>query len=176
MIEVIAAVMIIAMGMIGVLSLVIQNVEAQYINKNVLIASGLAQEGLELVRNIRDNNWLTAGFDPITGWKLGAGAGTNSDIVQDGTYAIDYRRFSSLNATVDSITDDGARLYLNDEGLYTHVSAGNIETNFYRLITIVDDSANPAYPDLLDIKCTIRWKDGTQDHDYTAETSLYNWR
>ncbi|NCQ16134.1 hypothetical protein GW814_00575, partial [Candidatus Falkowbacteria bacterium] len=55
--EVIVAILIITIGMIGVMSLVIQNVEAQYINKNILIASGLAQEGLELARNTRDLNW-----------------------------------------------------------------------------------------------------------------------
>jgi len=164
-IEVVVAMMIITMGMVGVLSLVIQNVQAQYINKNVLIASGLAQEGLELVRNVRDLNWLTSGND----WKLGAGAGTDSDIVQDGNYVIDYLGPSSINAGVNSINEAGARLYINSNGLYSHTATTEV-TNFYRLITVVDNT------DYLDIKCNIRWKDGTQNHNYTAETYLYNWR
>jgi hypothetical protein len=155
--EVIAAIMIIALGMVGVLSLVIQNVQAQYIDKNVLIASGLAEEGMELVKNIRDLNWLTSG-----NWKQG--------IV--GTYAIDYRGSSSITA-VNSISDAGARLYIdnNGNGFYTDdISApGNTPTNFYRLITVVDDI------DHLDVKCTIRWTQGANNHDYTAETYLYNW-
>jgi len=183
--EVVAAIMIIALGLVGVLSLVIQNVEAQYINKNVLVASGLAQEGLELVRNVRDLNWLTTG----NSWK--------QDIVGDDTYTIDYRGRSSINTAVNSLDDDDARLYVNDSKacvggsnagvncaddsdcdsnicrlneLYTHASGSNA-TNFYRLITVVVDQES-----YLDIKCAIRWKDGTQDHDYTAETYLYNWR
>ncbi|MDP2736924.1 MAG: hypothetical protein Q8O59_04080 [bacterium] len=163
--EVVVAMMIITMGMVGVLSLVIQNVEAQYINKNVLMASGLAQEGLELVRNIRDLNWLIPGNN----WKLGAGAGANTDIIQDGTYTIDYQGNSGINEAVNLISDAGARLYIDNNGLYTHTATAT-STSFYRLITVVDKT------DYLDVKATIRWKDGTQDHNYTAETFLYNWR
>ena len=155
--EVVVAIMIIAMGMIGVLSLVIQNVEAQYINKNILMASGLAQEGLELVRNVRDLNWLTPG----NAW--------DQNIVGDGTYVIDYGGLVSLNTSINSIDEVGARLYIDSNGLYTHTTTATA-TNFYRLITVVNQGS------YLDIKCAIRWKDGTQNHDYTAETYLYNWR
>jgi len=160
--EVVVAMMIITMGMVGVLSLVIQNIEAQYINKNVLMASGLAQEGLELVRNARDLNWLTPGNDPIIGWK--------QNIVGDGTYIMDYGGLASIMMAINSIDEAGARLYVNSNGFYTHTSGGNTPANFYRLITVVDNT------DYLDIKCAIRWKDGAQSHDYTAETYLYNWR
>ena len=153
--EVVVAMMIITMGMVGVLSLVIQNIEAQYINKNVLIASGLAQEGLELVRNIRDLNWLT----PSNAW--------NQSIVGDGTYTIDYG--GNINMAVNSINEAGAKLHINGIGLYTHTVTAT-PTNFYRLIEVVD---NGSY---LDVKATIRWKDGTQNHNYTGETYLYNWR
>ena len=156
--EVVVAILIITMGMVGVLSLVIQNVEAQYINKNILMASGLAQEGLELVRNIRDLNWLTPG----NAW--------NQNIVGDGTYIIDYGGLDSINIAVNSIDEAGARLYIDSNGFYTYVSSGNTPTNFYRLITVVDQG------NYLDVKCAIRWKDGVQNHDYTAETYLYDWR
>lgn len=155
--EVMAATLIITMGMIGVLSLVIQNIQAQYINKNILIASGLAQEGLELVRNARDLNWLTPG----NSWSQG--------LVGDGTYAIDYGGRSSINTAVNSLNDAGARLYVNGNGFYAHTVTA-AATNFYRLITVVNNT------DYLDVKCAIRWKDGAQNHDYTAETYLYNWR
>ncbi|MFA5360307.1 MAG: hypothetical protein WC349_05160 [Patescibacteria group bacterium] len=155
-IEVVVSIMVIAVGMVGVVSLVIQNIETQYINKNVLIASGLAQEGLELVRNIRDTNWITLGKT----W--------NQDIVGDGTYVIDYNGLSSVNMAINSIDETGARLYVDSNGLYTHTATAN-STNFYRLITVVDNT------NYLDVKCTIRWKDGTQNHNYTAETFLYNW-
>jgi len=158
--EVVVAILIITMGMMGVLSLVIQNIKAQYINKNVLIASGLAYEGLELVRNTRDLNWLTPGKT----W--------NQDIVGtaiDRTYAIDYRGRSSINTAVNTLNDAGAKLYINGNGFYTNTATAS-STNFYRLITVVDQT------DYLDVKCAIRWKEGNQNHDFMAEGYLYNWR
>ncbi|OGF32050.1 hypothetical protein A3H09_01275 [Candidatus Falkowbacteria bacterium RIFCSPLOWO2_12_FULL_45_13] len=157
--EVVVAILIITIGLVGVLSLVIQNIRVQYIDKNVLIASGLAQEGLELVRNVRDANWLI----PSNVW--------NQDIVGDGTYAIDYSGRNSLNQAVNSLGQAGTRLYINNaSGLYTHTAAGATATNFYRLITAVNNS------NYVDVKCAVRWSDGSQNYNYTAETYLYNWR
>jgi type II secretory pathway pseudopilin PulG len=155
--EVVVAILIITIGLVGVMSLVIQNIQAQYINKNILIASGLAQEGLELVRNIRDLNWLTPG----NAW--------DQSIVADGTYTIDYHGRGSIEQTANFVSDALARLYIDSDNLYTHTMTG-APTNFYRLITV---SNNTNY---LDVKCTIRWQEGSQYHDYTAETYLYNWR
>lgn len=155
--EVVVAILIITIGLVGVLSLVIQNIQVQYVNKNVLIASGLAQEGLELVRNVRDLNWLT----PDYAW--------DKDIVGDGTYTIDYGGRGSI-INVSGINDAATRLYIDSNGFYTHTSLNNVPTNFYRLITVI---INANY---LDIKCAIRWQDGAENHDYTAETYLYNWR
>ena len=143
--------MIIVLGLVGVLSLVIQNIEAQYVNKNVLIASDLAGEGLELVRNARDLNWLTPGND----WR--------QNIIGD--YAMDYRGPMSINQAVNSLDDAGARLYVDSNGFYAHEVTAR-PTNFYRFISVED------LGDYLDVKCFIRWKDGAQNHEYKAETYL----
>ncbi len=157
--ETIIAFFIITIGMVGVLTLVVQNVQVQYINKNVLIASHLAQEGLELVRNVRDNNWLTPGH----GW--------TQDIVGDGTYTIDYRGRMNINNTANDINDAGAKLYIDSNGFYSHEATAEA-TNFYRLITVVDNSGNG----YLDVECKIRWLEKAQNYDYTAKTLLYDWR
>lgn len=157
LLEVIVAMTIITVSLIGVLSLVIQNIKAQYVNKNVLIASGLAGEGLELVRNSRDLNWLNNGS-----WKQG--------LVGDGTYTIDYGGANSIKMSANSIDQTKARLYVDSNGFYTHTSSGNLATNFYRLITVNDQG------EYLDVTCAVRWKEGARNHDYTAETYLYNWR
>lgn len=155
MIEVIVAIVIIVIGLVGIMSLNVQNIQVQYINKNILVASLLAQEGLELVRNIRDENWLTAGYT----W--------SRDIVNDGTYIIDYNGRSSINSSVNNINENGARLYLNNS-FYSHT--GTSQTNFYRLITVVNNT------NYLDVECKIRWEERGQNHYYTAKTYLYNWR
>ena len=148
--EVIVAVMIIALGMIGVLSLVIQNVEAQYINKNVLIASGLAQEGLELARNIRDKNWLNEGSE----WdeSLTAASGARK-------FVLDYLGNMS---EVSGLDDSGTNLTIDSYGFYWR-GAGTA-TKFKRMLTVekITIAGQDYY---LDVKRAIRWSEGLQNDD-----------
>lgn len=167
--EVVVALYIITMGLIGVLALVVQNIQAEYINTKTLVASQLAQEGLELVRNIRDTNWLIN-----ANWKDCDSAGSNCDIVQSAggntTYGI-YLDYSTNNIIIDATINsiDNAPLYINGNGFYTHVVFAET-TAFYRLITVTDGG------DYLVVECQVRWQTGKGSHDYKAETYLYDWR
>ncbi len=158
--ELMISLLIIAIGLVSVLSLITQNIQAQYINKNVLVAAQLTQECFELVRNIRDHNKLLLSYS----W--------DQNIVNDGTYIIDYMGRSSINSVVNSITDNTAKLYLNANGFYTHTATAS-STVFSRLVTIRN---YPGYTNYLDIECRVRWQERNQNHDYLAETYLYNWR
>lgn len=159
---------IVTMGLLGLMSLVIQNVQVEYVNKNMLIASQLAQEGLELVRDKRDNNWLASSSD----WELGDGMDPNTDIIQDGDYAIDYTNLGLIN--VDDIEDTGARLYIDSDGYYRHFSAplpGATSTPFSRMIIADTDTSNASTT----FQCLVQWKARNNTYQYTAETVLYNW-
>lgn len=57
--EVVIAISVIVVGLVSIMSLVIFNVGVQSYNHDMLIASNLAREGIEIVRNTRDSNWLT---------------------------------------------------------------------------------------------------------------------
>jgi hypothetical protein len=137
---------------------VIQNLQVKYINKNGIIASMLAQEGIELVRSRRDGNW-EKGLD------------FNEGIINGGTYAIDAENIVNIG----SIDDANARLKYNSGGYYCHESwaaegacnQGN--SPFFRLITVAD---NGVY---LDVQAKVRFKKGSNSYDYVAETRLYNW-
>jgi len=59
LIEMLVVVFVIGIGLIGAMSFFNINLNNQFEAKNELIAAGLAQEGLELVRNIRDYNILS---------------------------------------------------------------------------------------------------------------------
>jgi prepilin-type N-terminal cleavage/methylation domain-containing protein len=166
LLEIMAVLSVISIGMLGIVSLVIQNIQAQNVNQSYLVASMLAQEGLELVRNIRDENWLQE-----RDWKFGDGAGSPTDIVQDLNYAIDYHPTGiSDNGgnEVNSITDPRAHVYLNG-GFYDNSETGQI-TPFSRLITVAD---NGGY---LDVDALVQWKERGRIHEYKASTVLYDWR
>jgi hypothetical protein len=56
--EVVIAMSVIVMGLVSIMSLVFFNINVQNYNHNMLVASNLAREGIEIVRNVRDSNWL----------------------------------------------------------------------------------------------------------------------
>jgi len=58
LVEVLLSVTILTIGIIGSISLIGYNVNAVTHSVNRLMASNLAQDGFELVRGVRDTNWL----------------------------------------------------------------------------------------------------------------------
>ncbi|HMB66094.1 MAG TPA: prepilin-type N-terminal cleavage/methylation domain-containing protein [Patescibacteria group bacterium] len=161
LLEIAVAVFVISLGIVGVLSLINYNLRTERVSKNELIAGQLAQEGLELVRNQRDNNWLER-----NDWK--------TDIIpsdsKDNNYTIDYS--GGINEGVDKITNDKARLHLSEEGFYTHDStSSSTPTKFYRLLSISEENKNS-----FTLECLVQWEDRMGVHNYKAETELYSWR
>ena len=61
LLEVIVAIFVITIGVIGVISVVQRTAAFTSISSSRLQAAYLAQEGIEIARNIRDGNWLEAG-------------------------------------------------------------------------------------------------------------------
>lgn len=169
--EIIVVIFIIALSLSGIMSLVVQNMQVEYINKNMLMASQLAQEGLELVRNVRDANWLSG-----TNWRTGDSPGTDVDITQDNHYSIswDYSGGAIKIYDADEINDSLTRLYMDNSGFYRHYStppANATSTAFSRLIT-VDSVTNSSTT----ISCIVQWRIRNNTHRYSAQTVLYDWR
>lgn len=173
LIEVTVSIYIITMGLLGLISLVNQNLQVQYINKNSIIASELAQEGLELVRNVRDDNWR----DKTLAWDdyIFNGIGNNKE------FAIDYRVKNDIN-TINKNTGPGeaidkplAKLYLDSDGYYRHYSgtvpADAQGTIFRRIVKVYKNSDTE-----LTFTCTVRWSERGRVHNYVTETKLTNWK
>jgi prepilin-type N-terminal cleavage/methylation domain-containing protein len=57
LLELMIAITVLSVGIVGVFGLIQNTLRSAEDLKSRLIASYLAQEGIELVRNIRDNNW-----------------------------------------------------------------------------------------------------------------------
>lgn len=117
-----------------------------YNNQNRLVAAYLAQEGVEVVRNIRDQNWAD-GID----WRDGLG---------DGTYRVQYNSSALLSSA-------NVPLKLNN-GYYQYDSGGN--TPFSRQVAI-----NTAGEDAMRILVTVGWPHD-QGNPVQVETFLYDWR
>jgi prepilin-type N-terminal cleavage/methylation domain-containing protein len=104
LIEVLFSMVLFTIGIFAVVSLINQNMASSMNRRNEVIAGQLAQEGIELVRNIRDNNWLkTPPVDAFTG-------------IQSGR--IDYAHANSVESSSDY------DLHVNGDGLYEYGSGG----------------------------------------------------
>ena len=172
LIEAITAVFIVSMALVSVLAVAQTTIRAQTINKYAIISSMLAQEGLELVRNVRDTNWRNS-----WNWKTGDGTNTNTDIVQssgNNTYTIYANPSNNLiviNSTPDSINDAGTELYQDANGYYVHAATVN-PTPFRRLIQVNDHSSDG----YLEVTCIVQAQgSGNDTYTYKASTLLYNW-
>ncbi|MFH1769448.1 MAG: prepilin-type N-terminal cleavage/methylation domain-containing protein [Parcubacteria group bacterium] len=147
LVEVLAALLVLSIGLIGAYSLISYNfVNATRIKNNV-IASGLVQEGMEVVRNIRDTAWLEG--IPM------------SAVLTDGTYKVQW----------DSISlDSGSptQVLKNDEGVYQYISGA--DTIFSRIITVETESN-------IEKKITVNvdWEDRSGVRNVNAELHLFNW-
>ncbi|MDD5144686.1 MAG: dockerin type I domain-containing protein [Candidatus Pacebacteria bacterium] len=71
LIEVVIAIFFLTVGVGGCFALIQQVSASNSLNKSKFEAFYLAQEGVEIVRNIRDNNWLESRDDPGILWTEG---------------------------------------------------------------------------------------------------------
>lgn len=177
--EVIVAIGIITLSLTGILSLIMQNSRVYYINKSRYIAVMLAQEGVELVRNVRDSNWDRN--DPpttIVDWKNGDSI--NSNIEGDGSYAIEIDDNGNITITnVSGIDDVSARLKIgtdvNNLGRYFHNDPGTSQDSPYYRIIETSDGGSCLSPDCLKLVSRVKWFERGYNHEHQTEIFLYNW-
>jgi len=160
MIEVMAAVAIIAFSMLGIFSLVIYNQKVYLSTKDAFIGALLSEEGAELVRNVRDSNWLNS---------LPFNDGINGPVFRiDATGDIK----SSIQA-VGGIGDANARLKILG-GVYRHDSGE--ATAFSRIIQIQNiDEPGGAAVDGLKITSLVQWDERSTTRQRQTVVFLYDW-
>ncbi len=151
LVEVVAVLFVIAVGLIGVLSLIVQNIQSQNINKNSISAYQLAQEGLELIRNVRDDNWR-------------AGEAWNRNL-NPGFYFMDYRN----NFPLPQTSPEDVILYQDIEGFFIH-EPGEARTVFQRTIEIQNINSYS-----IRVFSRVSWTDRDRTFNYELETLLYDW-
>jgi type II secretory pathway pseudopilin PulG len=142
---------VIALGILIAGTLIIYSATSRVLSqsqeeKTKFVASYLAQEGIEVVRNLRDTNWVSGAAD----WKEGLSAGN---------YLVQYNSSALLAYQNIPLKIDGSHLY--------NYSSGT-DTSFYRKITLSSPSA-----DILKVVAEISWSG--ESSPLTAEEFLYNW-
>lgn len=153
LLEVIVAMFIVTMGVGAVFALVNQTLNSSRIISSKFTATYLAQEGIELAREIRDSNFL----------KIHKGVATSSwdaglTSCQAGCEA-DYNDTSLVSNS----------RYLKIDGGFYNYDFG-VDTAFRRKITITTSTA-----DILKVSVEASWQEQGRSHQITVQENLYNW-
>lgn len=131
-IEAMVAITIIVTAVTSALALVQSSITSTRVSGSQVIAANLAREGLEVVRSLRDSNWL-AGRAFHVGL-VDASAKTARAVLDtsSATWAVEFEALE--------LSGDGARLYLLPDG--THVQAASQPSGSrvspYRRLLVLD--------------------------------------
>ena len=167
LIELLIAIFVLSVGMLGAYVAIQKSASIASYSYNRLIAAYLAQEGIEIVRNVKDTNLLEDFANPPVLWN----EGLDANIYQ--------AQYSSITNCTDlgpsllpcSSCDDFTQLAFLMKGNNCYYNyADGVNTIFKRKVSIIKVGE-----DELDIAATVYWKDGTQIREFKAWDKFYNW-
>jgi hypothetical protein len=155
MVELLITIFVLLIGLLAVYSLSVYIISQTNASISRLTAAYLAQEGIEVVRNIRDTNWIQR----VSVWN-----GLN-----DGSYEVDYATGAAdLVSCADPCDYDNNLRFLSISGGFYKYSGGEI-TKFKRRVSI------SAIGDTRKMIVTVYWKDKGEIKFISAQENLYNW-
>lgn len=184
LVEALIAVSIILVGVISIVTLAVVSIRASSVKSGEVVALNLAREGLEVVKNMRDSNWL-AEEDP---W-------TNNMLYSQAIPYFDYQNISwSLEPTISPTADQivyktgGGLYYQSDEHLMTQPQP----TQFRRYLMIdlichnASEDENIVGVDSgcgeeerivgLRVLSHVEWIDRGETYQVELEDRFYNWK
>ena len=170
--EAMVAIFVIITGIVGVMTLITHTITSAQISKDRLTAAYLAQEGIEIVRNIRDTNWLEQYTESTNPWNEGL-TGCSGDCEADYFCSTveDPDPTNPASHYCLASYDSGHFLKINTNDLYNY--ATGIDTKFKRKITISD---GPISNNSLNVEVEVFWEERGRTHQVTVKEILYNWR
>jgi len=206
LLEMVVAIGVITTGLFGVWNLFISNYNGEQEAGARILAVNLAREGIEVVKNIRDSNWLHIEnnkicsysgsiFDPCQ-WDAG--------LVGDGSGIIEnmFSQNVYINYDPNFLMDEASRLYVDPvSSFYSHDNAGQL-TRYRRFIEIKNICCNDLDADLecddlsvdfdvrsvgssclssqikvgLDVASSVSWMIEGKTRDLTIKDRIFNWK
>jgi len=196
LLESVIAIGVIVSGIVGSLSLSIQNETSLKDAKARLLAVNLAREGVEVVRNIRDTNWLscqiTEGSLLCNDWDDGLWQGT--DVVAIPVFN-PFSNSWTIDFTPGSINDDSARIWRRNTGsadkMGVHFNTWQVSpsdsmlTNYRRILQLhsicsdktIDDDCGVGKTKIgIRVSSIVSWEENGKTSQIIAEERLFNWR
>lgn len=142
-IEVMVAVFLVTTGLLAAVYLVSKSLAQSLDSRDQQVADLLAQEGVELVRNVRDNNWLAnapSSFLYLPPYFPAVADGLVHNCIIGPAYAYSYSGNplapGGTNILCGAYTFTQYHLCMDGNGVYSYCGAPPY-SNFYRRISIV---------------------------------------
>jgi len=161
LVEVLIAISILTIGILSGFILITKVLYNTAVIQDRLTASFLTQEGIELVRQVRDSNFLQIMNGESVEWKDG---------LADGSYTIESKAGSEQPITLTSVdTGEGSNFRYNDDTKIYNYTTGE-PTTFNReiKITTIND-------DEIRVESIMEWTTKRIDFTLTVEDHLFNW-
>ncbi len=185
--ETVIALAVITAAVVGPVYLITRGLFSSALSKNKLIASNLAQEGIETVRAVRENN-IICNFliaDPLTPWNWltdssGSGSLAGSGRIVDATLtdSITCNGKTLSNPRVRNTADCASTpLKLDATGRYNYASGSN--TVFKRCVDITqpgNDEGPIPHADIAVLNIIVYWSEKCLSKSFNVKERIYNWR
>ncbi|OHA08382.1 MAG: hypothetical protein A3B37_01610 [Candidatus Sungbacteria bacterium RIFCSPLOWO2_01_FULL_59_16] len=189
LIETVVAVAVISAAVVGPFALATRGIASASLSKNRLVAANLAQEGIELVRAVRDNNVLCDSLDGAVdgSWEWdrdpdGSGQFRNRNkigVAWDRRTTISCSGSTVVSPLLDANSCEDSNLRLDPAtGLYGY-DLGDPETAFQRCVDIdqpggPEDGINPT--EMMDVTVAVTWNERGVARTVELTERMYNWR
>jgi len=173
LVEVVTALFIIMVGIMGGYDLVNQSIVASKSISMRMTAAYLGKEGIEIAKSVRDGNYLKIhyGEDGDHNWVDGLGTGGVPPLNIDcssgciGQYNSD---------ALSNVNTNQPLKYSPSTGFYAYTFGGGVtdavNTVYQRKITITVPSS-----DVLEVRVAVSWFEHGNSHLITVRENIYNW-
>ncbi len=165
LIETLVAITILLLAVIGTTTAVQTGISSFIFSKNQIIAFYLAQEGLEQIRNIRDENSLNQ-----RNWLTGLSS-NSSDPCYFGSACIVDPVNSNVATRCSSGPGNCPALRQNATSGFFGYDALWPVTTFRREIMLTQINSNE-----ISIKVTVNWLKGTVNRQFSARENIMDWQ
>ncbi|MFA6376210.1 MAG: prepilin-type N-terminal cleavage/methylation domain-containing protein [Candidatus Paceibacterota bacterium] len=173
LIEVITALTIIMVGIIGAFQLVNQSLATSNTTSMQLTAAYLGKEGFEIVRNIRDDNYLKYLFsEGDDGYENLDTAWMNGLASNGSPYSRDCSAGCGADYTMRQLETGWAGQKLKHDGNFFNYTTGS--PTLYQRIIKVTPKPSVADTDYLNVSVKVIWSDRGKSRSIEIQENLYN--
>lgn len=188
LIEVVVALGVVTTGVLAGLTLTTYNLNTSVASAARLVASNLAREGIEVIRQKRDANWLAS-----VSW--------NQGIVEANKYRLTVNfdevgnQWTTVSQAVEIENCPACQIYLDPAtGVYSHNDTGALPTSYKRWLGLKEIcwqeaigsetilAAGQQCADVnqplvgYEVESLVTWRESNRDHSLSVVDRLYDWR